>query len=265
MGIHGPVMVTANWGETPVVSEGQFWRVLYPDGSVFAAGFRGATQDHPDPYAGGNYLDLSKVPESAINGWNVLVGPAPVQSAAGLTVTCKAGDLLSTIDVPALGSFVLADAVLFMSVVCAAPGAGAFAGLEGLTQAASGSSWGAVIHSDSVDWEPAIKINSLGSFVRSTFNPIALAGINAVTYARMSVGQHTTNNTLRSFQAIVGTQGPSLAVLGVQQSNYTIGEDVTVPDTVQARLVAGWTASDDVVVTYHGIAVRTPLVTAMVS
>lgn len=256
-------VATAIVPNTPVVAPGQLWQILYPDGTIFAAGFRGLTQDHPLPYSGGFYMDFGKLPQG-IAGWDVATGDVPTQSAAGLRVVANAGNAVSLLDFPVFGDFVIDDMILFLTIICPTPGAANYAGLDGFSPHA-GIAMGSAIHSDGVDWRVATR--TITTISRATAGAaVALANLDTLTYCRAEVSTHASTFNLRVLTSSMGTKEvASLANLGVRSTNYTIGEDITVPTPVQARAFVNWGANDDMDVTLHGMAVRTPLVSAMVA
>ena len=238
--------------DVPAALPDELWVIKDSNGAVVSAGFQGITQKHPLPLTGGQRISLATggIPDSPVNGYNVLTGTGVVQTANGLEVTLNAGNPEVIIDLPILGSKWWVDLMTEVSAVCAAPGAGAYFGLS-MDSNAFSRSWGPASHSNGTNWGAASVID--GNVTRKGTSIVALGSLSSIGWVsnRMSRSFDNINQRDQNFNiGVLGLQAP----LSTGQQALTGFELVSgTPSTADLHLIAKWASGDDLVVTWKSV------------
>jgi len=246
-------LVRATGYVAPTTPVGQLGSLVGGDGKYYSAWWEGATQSHPLPVGGGNYIsfDSDGVQEGA-TGWVQDTGVV-VQGSTGLVATLENGvngDVI--VDLPVFGSQVFWSALARCSATMATPVTDSRFGYTMLSSSTS-TVFGIYANYSGAAWEIVIERAGVDSSGADTYT---LADVGAVSHT-----SHPTTGFPTLFRNIAGAvakvaEYESLAILELNSSSFeTLGTPPTTTWEIrfEAHRPAG--AGSDLVVTFEGMAV----------
>jgi len=250
--------VRSTGAAVPDVPVGRPFAMLDRDNKIYAAGYQGATQKHPasNPMMSGYRIDLSNngpFSEDATDGYVQTTGTT-AQTSDGLVSTLNAGNLLTEVDLPGIGTITAPSMIhVELGIDCPTPGAGNGAGFRVAHQVAA-FVFDIQCQADATEWHVADNSNGAG-WVLGTVGVFPYGSISTLNYVEIGWVNNWSITLGQNYSSSMGR----IATLNKTDTKgggfSSSGYPNATPPPFDLVLRAQWVSGTDLVVTWKSVTI----------